>query len=495
MQTEPLAQGPGWKRYSEGSFAFEDRGQGFMLKLRNTKREDGHVYADCIAYYTGEGGTEPIKMLVRPRVNLTSDRAGGLGTLRKKVEERWASENLPPIASFDLFMENVCSVLVEQMHRKGVLRPLHPLSGPELAQPMAFKGMLPLDRVSALVAHGGKGKSLTALMMCLAVATGRPIGPFSPLIQGPVIYLDWEEEDELTHSRRMTRLCAGAGLEFPSNVLHYHARADLWHAEDELMELAFEHGAVFIVADSIAFALGDSVNKDEPMTAALGVLKRLPGTKLVIAHVAKARVGAAEDNPELGGIGTVFFRNGVRGEYTLRAGEVHLDGTLPLTLVNDKANLTGRSREPIEFDVHFEDPDGPVVVTRRAMDPTRPGWASLSWSARALYGIKHSGFQPTMPRLRETLGIEPKTSDDASLVRTLQDLIRRKQVYRFGEGPGTWFSLAADVDERMSEPPPDAPFRAPERDENRIGDCAVCGGAAYGYDAQGREVCNEHLEG
>lgn len=507
---EPTAKGTGWQRFGESSFVFK---QGpVVLRLREVRTEDGHVLANVHAFEDVGDGRGESRFMARARVNLTSDRSlpgfvKGLQSAypnwffpREKPPKGEAPK--PPESQWPPFLDKVCAVLMEQMDSRGTRTRLTPLVGAELAQPMVFRNFVPANTVSGIIAHGGTGKSLLGLILCLAVATGKQIGPFEPLIQGPVLYLDWENDDKV-HRRRLSRICQGLGIDFPDNILHYAARGKLSHAESELTEMAYEERAVFSILDSIGFAAGGNLNDSEVSTQAINALKHIPGSKVMVAHVNK--IDAASPGEAKTPIGSTFFWNGPQAVYEVRTSQQaneHEDvETVIFALSQNKANLGPRLRRPIGMEVTFHDPAGPIIPVECEIRADTAGGETLPIGIRIRDTLGRAPGGLTTAELAERLGIDDKAGIE-SMARILRDMRSKNHVHSlspaFGSGKRQrdyqWV-LSADggfggnvqpirpgVVNEDFKPPVDPDFK-----------CAKCGVAAEYYNEKtGLPACERH---
>lgn len=482
MTHEPIASGRGWARYSETAFTFRDDDAGILINLRNAKRDDGHVYADLHAFIDLWDGNDPQRVLTRGKVNLTTDRSSALKRDLAKLDDLLPEDQRERVPlPWDDLLERIAAVMVEQMDRRGVLSKFERMDGARLATPMAFKGMLPLNRLSGLTAHGGEGKSLIAMIMALSVATGLTIGPFEPLIQGPVLYIDWEEEDNETGSRRLTRLCDGLGIDVPDNLYHYRAFGRLDRIEDDLITHAYDLGVVFTPFDSLGFALaGQSMNDSETATIAIQSMKRLPATKLIIEHISKERLKDGAD-ARLGGSGSAFFWNGVRSQYSLQAEESNDPDVKLLILRHDKSNLAGRNARPWGLRIDFDGDSGPITVARFDVEAGGLGEKALTKVQRILDIIRRfQAEKPTLELIAEELGVptRPAANLDALVAKPLRDLERKGAIVRIKGRQGDWYAIRVH------------PRGGPEDEMPR---CAKCHRISTGYLDTGEGVCDTHL--
>lgn len=481
MNDEWVTRGPlRYRRRGESTFEFSEREMVVRLGVKNVRQEDGHVYGDLRAFV---GAT---RILVRPKVNLTSDRS--LPTLAKSLDLAHPITLRDPASGEEeagtdwrSVLDRVCAVLADEMDQRGEFTWLSPLEGTELPQPMLFRGFIPRGLLAGLVANGGTGKSLTAGLMALAVATGTKIGPFEPLIPASrVLYVDWENEATI-HRRRLQRICKGLGIPFPeARMGHFHVRGDLRHSEGEIVERAYEIKAEVTIFDSIAFAAGGmgNLNAAEVATAAINIMKRVPGTKIMIAHQSKA---AAEGlTQSRGPSNSVFFWNGCQSIYVLNAGEPDANGTVTFAIYQDKANVGRKLRRPLGVRVTFEDDEngGPITPVEHEVQGFESGGEGLPLATRILDYMTYAGGKVTAEDIAERLFggdiAKDKTDSVKAKLRTLRQdgVVASEGDGRKGEGQKWWLAGEAQASDTLP--------------------CVRCGKPFVQYGEKGEPLCGAH---
>jgi hypothetical protein len=372
----------------------------------------------------------------------------------------------------------MCAVLVDEMDQKGVVTWLEPLEEREVPQPMLFRNFVPLGLLSGLIAHGGTGKSMTGMMMALAIATGQKVGPFEPLVSpGNVLYADWENEWKL-HGRRLHRICKGLGVEFPRHrIIHYAARGKIGHAESELITLAYENKVVLTITDSIGFAAGGNLNDSDIATNAVQAQKHIPGTKIMIAHISKAAVeGTASKSPS----GNAFFWNGPQAIYDLHASEPDNDGTVTFAIYQNKANVGRKLRRPLGVRVTFEDDEngGPITPVEHEVQGFESGGEGLPLATRILDYMTYAGGKVTAEDIAERLFGGDIAKDKTDLVKAKLRTLRQDGVVasegdgRKGEGQKWWLAGEAQASDTLP--------------------CVRCGKPFVQYGEKGEPLCGAH---
>lgn len=138
-----------------------------------------------------------------------------------------------------------------------------------------------------LFGDGGVSKSLHSLALAVSVATGEAIIPGTTVLStGPVLYLDWEDE-ERTHAERLAAICAGAGIEVPASIIYMRRTGSLHESTREIRrEIARQH-AVMAIIDSVGAACGGDPEKASDVIRAFDSMRALGVTVLALHHVTK----------------------------------------------------------------------------------------------------------------------------------------------------------------------------------------------------------------
>lgn len=234
-----------------------------------------------------------------------------------------------------------------------------PRSGlPYLLLPFVVEG-----GASILFAEGGAGKSMLALAMATSVATGEEILPnVIPTRTGPVLYLDWEWDAE-THAERLRAICEGAGIETPTNLVHYrHEMASVWEAAPTIRRRIAELGAVFVVVDSLGFARGGEPESADLTLKTFASFRTFGVPVLALDHVAKNATDKKYS------FGSVYTTNAARITWRLEAVKEEGAAVTSLGLTNQKSN--GRFQKPRGFEqvTETDDDDKLLAVFFRETD-------------------------------------------------------------------------------------------------------------------------------
>lgn len=271
-----------------------------------------------------------------------------------------------------LMLETVCCKTAELWRTPA---PLHELSAMPRPKPVrhVVRDYVPEREVTLITADGDSGKSWLALAMCVAVTSGRSVGPFVPERDGAVLYLDYETSVGEA-KRRQDMLCAGHGFT-PVHGIHY--RELTRPLIDELAVIRADvdrTNAVLVVLDSLAPATADEHNASTAAIAVMRALRSLRAPVVALAHVSKA---TAEQSGGRGRTyGSVFYENLARSVWELRRVDSEADPVIGL--YHRKSNL-GRRYEPRAVQLMFDDEGGIATVrpARLTESPQLTQFASL----------------------------------------------------------------------------------------------------------------------
>jgi len=156
------------------------------------------------------------------------------------------------------------------------------------------RGLIPVRFTTNLYAESGHGKSYLVLHLALCLITGKPFAG-EPVLQGEVLYLDWELDRDTT-DYRWWKVCRGAGYTSAiSTGLAYERMVKPIHeAHENIRAMVAEQKPVLIVVDSLGKAIGDDPLDPKAVIRTYALLDNLGVSVLVIDHQAKPQNGDAD---------------------------------------------------------------------------------------------------------------------------------------------------------------------------------------------------------
>lgn len=190
---------------------------------------------------------------------------------------------------------------------------------------------------------GGAGKSTTALMLASTVLSGMEIAGFQPLWTAPVLYLDWEtDQEEINDS--LNALRTGHNLNIPD--IYY--RREIWPLSQtvrQVKKFIDEKAVQLTVVDSIGAACGGEPESAEVTLRFFQAVRSLGCACLCISHITKE---GSKGKP----FGSAYMHNSARLTFELRRHQLPEDSVMHLGLYHTKANKGGM-RRPMGLRVEF----------------------------------------------------------------------------------------------------------------------------------------------
>lgn len=342
------------EKWGPGTYLFEWRRRGYRLRLERVRETyhglKGVMFVETIALAPENG---------RPRHLFYGDVTLSKAPEKAVLSELCRRDDRMPWAD----MLEVARVQTARDVSAG--EPTVVLADVELAdEEDLVEGMLPLGETSVLFGDGMAGKSYLAIALALAVATGKPVGPFRPLQAGPVLVLDWETKRQ-TWKKRLWRVAQGAGLAIPRTIHYRYQSAKLVDDVERVRSDCARLGVVLVIVDSIALAVGGEVTADSVMPF-YNALRSLEGiSRNVLSHVSKTV--SVTSGVEFDPYGSIFVKNYARSVWGVRKDEIaNADGGFDAVLTHRKVNESALG-QPIGLRFRFDDANkrtGPVTIER-----------------------------------------------------------------------------------------------------------------------------------
>jgi len=356
--TEPVAlRGPLETREGD-AYVYTWSEHGYGMRLSHVIEERDGLDAE-VETFLFHGSTERAR-----RTLIHEGRLRLLGTNSKRDLARVLQETTKGLTQnghmveWRMLIEVACRRTKEQ-YRQG--EPVIELAD-VVPKPQSWliEGVIPEGRTSLLIGDGMSTKSIQAVAMALAVVTGRKIGPYKPMMTGPVLYADaeTEEDEQAERADRIARAIGFSGV--PRGFFYQQQLRSLVTSKQGLRDAIERTGAVFVVCDSAGALANGSMNEDQVAIAMSNALRALGKvSRLVISHVSKAV--AAQEKGRGRAYGNVFFENYARSIY-----EARRDGTnqtdFLVGMYHRKVNR-GPLRDAVAVRCRFEDPFGPIHLT------------------------------------------------------------------------------------------------------------------------------------
>lgn len=237
--------------------------------------------------------------------------------------------------------------------------------------------VLPARYMSIIHGAGGVAKSLLALLLGIAYASGRD-GWLGLKVDGsgPVLYLDFElDADEQT--RRVRELCSGLRIPVPEDLAYLSALGKRTpEAFAAALEFCRRRGVRLMILDSLGPAmLGDAERARDFLAfynEQLARFREAGVTLLVIDHQGKLQAG--EKYQEKGAFGSAYKAHLSRSVMQVeRVGQDRDAGTVTVRMRHTKSNF-GPQREPLDVRLTFTPPSagflGSITAEATEVDAT-----------------------------------------------------------------------------------------------------------------------------
>lgn len=306
-------------------------------------------------------------------------------------------------------------------------------------------GLIPLRKRTIAYGDGGVAKSVLVEILGVCVAGGIDFLNL-PTKQGPVLYLDWEEDAE-EFWRRAYAIGRSLGLERPPETLHYFAPSGPLHEwEEQIRDYVALNGIILIVIDSLTAAVGGNVQNEERVIPFMMFLRSLETTILAVDHQSKAQ---ADDQPGLKlPYGNVYKTNLSRAVFqvVLKDRQEGPDADfVECELKFRKGNY--RVALPVNrYRITFEGKPEPTVIRLESwqvekQQPARQRFLSL---------LREDGGWFTPEEAAERLGISVKTAQNQ-----LPELCKSRDVAREPSpgGGGYRYRVVADSNPEIPKSP------------------------------------------
>ena len=294
------------------------------------------------------------------------------------------------------------------------------------------------DGATSLVGFGQTGKSMIALAAACTVASGDDVWlGLPPLVEGNVLYLDWEASIE-PHRWRLAQLCQGARRDPPRGIHHLRESLPLFRGITAIARHAARLDAALVVVDSVMLARGGGDTYGHEGTLQLyAALAQIGRPALLIDHRAKpSRDPKMKNDPAPWG--SVINFNSLRLAWSVNT-QANTDG-IDITLKRIKSNYHGRSAD-LSWRLMFEDRNR-AARFEAASEPLMPGGEGSTTDRIMGLLLRDGEGGCSVRELADEVG------SSESSVRGL--LSRLKQQGRAHTVGGVWL---ADSQDRQEEAP------------------------------------------
>lgn len=289
---------------------------------------------------------------------------------------------------------------------------------------------LPYLQSTVLYSDGMAGKSLLALLMGIAVASGQELPGMRPLQEAQsVLYLDWETTAP-THAYYLRCIERAHALTLPREAILYRRMSRSLQLEAHRIKREIDnHQVGLLIVDSMVPACGGEPESAAVVMSFFNAIRMVgPITALIISHLTKLeahRKGLPRP------FGSVFTTNLARSTWLARRAELGSVGILDVGMYHTKTNF-GRLQEPRGLRFRFTQDnialsefsleDVPelgahVPLSRRVRGILKRGPATTSTIADALAASSDS-VSKSLRRMKDVIVVKGDSSGGRGKVKT-----------------------------------------------------------------------------
>lgn len=264
----------------------------------------------------------------------------------------------------------------------------------------------------AIYGDGASGKSLFALWLAGKLAERLRDSNQS------ILYLDWEF-DGVEHKKRLRKLFKPE----PRNIIYLRCDSSLYSQVDRIKRMIKLYNAIYVVCDSIGFAIDGPAQDQESARHYFKGLRQLGVGSLNVGHIPKGSNDGGTGK-EVSLFGSIFFRNGVRSGWYVEAAATNPSGELRFGVHHKKTNV-GQYLPSLGYKALFV---GDHTITIEPVDPKQVD--ELTAQLPLLERVKQelSRTKLSQKALAETLNV-PIGSIKSILSRHKSQFIKMGNVY------------------------------------------------------------------
>jgi len=209
--------------------------------------------------------------------------------------------------------------------------------------------LIPTGFPSNWYGDGGASKSTTAMGLAVSITQGKPFLGL-PTGQGPVLYLDWELNEE-AFLRRLYPICRGMGLLGPPADLLYSSLIEpLSHHLHDVIQACNQVQPVLVIIDSLGPASAADPNDTKAMIGIIQASRQLRTACLMVDHQSKTPTQSYSSKSAYGSAYKAYLvRGGMQLELTSS-----VSGRASVILRHTKNSFTFK-HGPIAYHISYDD--------------------------------------------------------------------------------------------------------------------------------------------
>ena len=152
-----------------------------------------------------------------------------------------------------------------------------------------LKPYIERGNITTIFSRGDSLKSVLALGMGASVATGVSIIGDPLPIPSPVVYLDWEDNQQ-THARRLQAICKGHNLPLVPHIKYIKMRNSLKNDIRYIKEVVDRLQAELVIIDSLGISTGGDPSNTEATMHSLSSALSLGVSVIIVHHITRESI-------------------------------------------------------------------------------------------------------------------------------------------------------------------------------------------------------------
>jgi hypothetical protein len=379
----------------------------------------------------GDLTAEVTVRISQPFAALLRQAKFNLSATRTRSEWTRALSDRSPEIDWYAAIEQICTLSLRHWREGAAFIDLSTVE-PRQEDAYMLKPYVIEGAASGVFADGGAGKSLFALAVALTVATGEPVVGVYPSRCAPVLYLDWEWDEE-AHAERLQALCEGAGIDAPKGLIYYRREfASINESAPSIRRFIAEHGVGFVIVDSLGFARGGEPESAELTIKTFASIRSFAVPVLFIDHVAK------NTQDKTHSFGSVYTRNSARLMWRMDTDAQANDSSKLIGLVNTKWNRRFERPRGLMLDIETDDFDHMVSAKFTDAEPPLISIRTTGVKAALTALLRQNPDGMTLSDMRVALEAEGVNVSENAMSATLSRKAN-KNVFRHEFESKKWF--------------------------------------------------------
>jgi hypothetical protein len=333
----------------EDYYRFTWEGTDLEIELERFAEEDSHLTAGICIRARGQH-------ITRDRINLESRRSRE--TLAKSLvrptlsPEKKAEEQEIWLEA----LEQICEITVSDWRDGEPPIDIMTLT-PSRQREWLLEPFLEKKQNCVIFGHGGVRKSTIALGMAVSVASGCALVGVPYVEPCPVMYCDWESDEETIYER-VSAILNGHGITLEAPIYYQRMSLSLSQMSGQLRKKIEKYKVGMVVYDSLGAAKHGEIHTNEASMTVFRAARSLGIPWIGIDHMSWDTIESDRAPRPFGG---VYTWNLGRSFWHMEGGED--EGDTAVLLTNVKANNT-KKRDPLAYRIRYQTENDWLVSLR-----------------------------------------------------------------------------------------------------------------------------------